>query len=282
MEILQLKYFLESAKNQSFAKTAEKYMVPTSSVSASVKRLETELGCPLFDRYSNKIKINSKGERFLKSINLAFDEIDRAVVDVSGENADTREIKMLVRAMRDDITDYIIEFEKTYPHIAFKIALDFKETDYEKYDIIIDEKSDRHPGYEGFELSSMILKLMTNTDNPLAGKRLTMKDLKKESFVSWGEGSNMHAILERCCQRSGFNPNIAVMSSDMKCHEKLIESGLGIGLAREGAQNKGKMMALDIADFDETYTVYAYYKEKAAYGNVERFLNFLKEKQKGQ
>ena len=34
MELLQLRYFYESAKNENFAKTAEKYMVPASSVSA--------------------------------------------------------------------------------------------------------------------------------------------------------------------------------------------------------------------------------------------------------
>ena len=45
MELLQLRYFYESAKNENFAKTAEKYMVPASSISASVKRLEEELGC---------------------------------------------------------------------------------------------------------------------------------------------------------------------------------------------------------------------------------------------
>lgn len=56
MEMLQLKYFLESAKSESFAKTAEKYMVPASSVSASVKCLEQELGCSLFDRSCNRIK----------------------------------------------------------------------------------------------------------------------------------------------------------------------------------------------------------------------------------
>ena len=31
MELLQLRYFYESAKNENFAKTAEKYMVPASS-----------------------------------------------------------------------------------------------------------------------------------------------------------------------------------------------------------------------------------------------------------
>ena len=55
MEFLQLKYFYESAKHESFAKTAEIYMVPTTSVSASVRRLEKELGCSLFDRSANRI-----------------------------------------------------------------------------------------------------------------------------------------------------------------------------------------------------------------------------------
>ena len=42
MEMLQLRYFFESAKNGSFAKTAKKYDVPSTSVSAAIKRLEEE------------------------------------------------------------------------------------------------------------------------------------------------------------------------------------------------------------------------------------------------
>ena len=117
MELLQLRYFFESAKNESFAKTAEKYMVPTSSVSASVRRLENELGCELFDRHSNKICLNSNGKRMQISLYKVFDELNEAITYLSADKTDTREIKMLVRAMRDDITDYIIEFRKNYPHI---------------------------------------------------------------------------------------------------------------------------------------------------------------------
>ena len=68
MEFLQLRYFFESAKNESFAKTAEKYQVPATSVSASVKRLEAELGCELFHRSSNRIMLNDNGKRLQKSL----------------------------------------------------------------------------------------------------------------------------------------------------------------------------------------------------------------------
>ena len=95
MELLQLKYFYESAKSESFAKTAEKYMVPTSSVSASVKRLETELGAKLFDRSCNRITLNDNGKKFQQSLCTIFDELDRAVDKVSSAPEDEREIKCL-------------------------------------------------------------------------------------------------------------------------------------------------------------------------------------------
>ena len=38
MELLQLRYFLDSAENENFSKTAEKYMVPASCVSIAVKK----------------------------------------------------------------------------------------------------------------------------------------------------------------------------------------------------------------------------------------------------
>ena len=147
MEILQLRYFFESARQESFAKAADKYMVPATSVSASVKRLEKELGCPLFDRSCNRITLNENGKRFLKSVSAIFDELDQAVDSLTSATTDTREIRMLVRAMRNVITDRIIEYKTKHPHIAFKTVFDFRETDIEHYDIIIDEETDRYPDY---------------------------------------------------------------------------------------------------------------------------------------
>ena len=87
MEILQLRYFLESAENESFAKTAEKYKVPATSVSASVKRLEKELGCALFHRSCNRIVLNDQGKRLLQSLRIVFEELDGATMVSEGVDA---------------------------------------------------------------------------------------------------------------------------------------------------------------------------------------------------
>ena len=279
MEMLQLRYFFDSAKTENFAKTAEKYLVPTTSVSAAVKRLENELGCKLFDRSSNRILLNDNGRRLQQSLCLIFDELNSVTSKLSDPSTDKREIKMLVRAMRRQITDDIIEYNRKHPNIAFKTVFDFGETDFENYDIIIDEKTDRYPTYETFELCNMRIRLKVASDNPLCGRQLTMRQLCNQPFVSIGEQSNMHRLLLNACHKAGFFPNVAVMSNDIACYEKFIRSGMGIGLSKERPQNATDQTAyLDVTDFDERYTVYAYYRKDAAYGNVKSFLDFLHSK----
>lgn len=277
MEILQLRYFFESAKTENFAETARKFQVPTTSVSASIKRLESELDCRLFDRVANRVSLNANGKRLQQSLCLAFSELDGAVEAITAHSGDKREIKLLVRGMRRKITDLIIEYSAKHPHIAFKTVFDFGETAFADYDIIIDEESDLTPTYERFELFSMRLHLKCSARDTLCGKTLSLKQLCSRPFISMGLDSNMHRILTKACNRAGFTPEVSVLCNDIECYEKLIASGLGIGIGRADNVHPG-VKDLDVTDFTEQYTVYAYYDTKAYYGNVKSFVEFLKSK----
>ena len=277
MEMLQLRYFFESAKNGSFAKTAKKYEVPSTSVSAAIKRLEDELGCRLFDRECNRIVLNESGKRLQKSLLVVFDELERVATDLSGEREDTREIRMLVRAMRSKITDAIIEYKEQHPGVVFKTVFDFEDVNVEDFDIIIEEKNDNMPEYEGFELCSTRLKLRASQKSPLCKKKLTLKQLENEAFVSMGENNDMQKTLTRACQRAGFSPNVVVQSNDILCFERCIKAGIGIGVTRARDPYPASGTAyLNVVDFDDRYTVYGYYKKQAYYGNIKNFIDFLK------
>jgi len=280
MDIKQLKRFLDICETLNFTKTAEKYFVPTSSVSGAVRRLEKELGCQLFDRSSNQISLNANGKRLAQALQLAFDTVDQAVKDLVSPTEDTREIKMLVRAMRGNITDYVIEHNRLKPHIGFQINFDMAEQDFEKYDIIIDDKTDQYPNHQALELCHMRLRLTVSRDSPLCDRKLSMKQLSGQRFISLGSHSNVHKSLIAACRRAGFSPNIAIRSNDMKYYEKLVESGIGIGIERNNLKSlqQRNIAYLDVSDFDEEAAVYAYFKKETAYGNVERFLQFLSSK----
>ena len=84
MELLQLKYFCDSAETENFSKTAQKFYVPPSNISQSINRIEKELGIKLFVRSSNRIMLNKNGIEFYKRIKQALfliDDAKKAVTD---------------------------------------------------------------------------------------------------------------------------------------------------------------------------------------------------------
>ncbi|MBO5203650.1 MAG: LysR family transcriptional regulator [Clostridia bacterium] len=282
MELLQLRYFYDSAKTGSFAKTAEKFMVPPTSVSASVKRLEKELGCLLFDRSSNRIILNDNGKKLQKSLCTVFEELDQVVVQLSSNNSDTREIKFLVRAMRNKVASLIVNYRTQQPQVMFKLTFDYEENDYKKYDIIISEQTDEYLDYDMFVFAETVLRINASISSPLLNQPLTLKQLRNQPFITMGEQSNFHKILVRACEQAGFTPNITITTNDIQYYKTYIKSGLVLGLLRSeinACRNSNDLMqGLDVKDFNERQLICCYYKKQSAYGNVKHFLDFLKNK----
>jgi len=54
-------------------------MVPGSSASASVKRLEQKLGVELFVRTGNRILLTEKGKQFLSVVEESLSQLDTGV-----------------------------------------------------------------------------------------------------------------------------------------------------------------------------------------------------------
>lgn len=277
MELLQLRYFFDSAKNENFSKTADKYMVPPSSVSAAVKRLETELGYKLFDRTDNRILLNENGKRLQQSLCIVFDELDKAVDSFHDPADDQREIRLLVRTLRSRITDYIIECKTKYPNMKFIAEFNYAIDNFEAYDVIISANDDRLENYGKIELYTHRMCVKASANSTLRDRSLTLSQLSNQPFITMGQGSASHEILFNVCRRAGFTPNIVMICDDSSCYRKLLEENIGIGIGSESSLSE-KTVKLDVTDFEERQTVYAYCKPQADCGNVKRFLNFLRSK----
>ena len=169
MDLLQLRYFYDSAQSENFSKTAEKYMVPPSSVSAAVKRLENEIGVNLFERTSNRIELNTSGRILADALGVAFEQVENALQTITDSGELKKEIRLLVRVRRKWITDLIIEYQQKHPNVTFGVTNDFSTEDFEGFDIIIDEQLDRYSERERFLLSVEQICIKASKDSPLAG-----------------------------------------------------------------------------------------------------------------
>ncbi|MGA4843307.1 LysR family transcriptional regulator [Streptomyces sp. G45] len=65
MELRQLQYFVAVAEEGGFSRAAERLGIVQSAVSQQVRRLERELGVPLFHRSTRSVGLSAAGERLL-------------------------------------------------------------------------------------------------------------------------------------------------------------------------------------------------------------------------
>ena len=278
MELLQLRYFFDSANTESFAKTAEKYMVPPSSVSITVKRLEKELGCQVFDRHSNRIVLNENGRRLQRRLENIFNELDGIATDFSSKNQNKPvEIKVLIKTLPNTMAEAIIEYRCKYPYVNFKTAFDDDKNKPEQFDLIVDLEEAKYEGWECFKLCSQHLRLRASKNNPICGRTLTMKQLKDQPFVIMNPRLRTDQRLLKACEKAGFVPNIVMEVNNHAYYHRCIEQGIGIGITCSASLPPNSHTAiLSVTDFDEWQTNCAYYKNPPKCPEMQDFINYLK------
>ena len=108
MEILQLKYFCEAAIHQNFTRAAERFQVPVSGVSYSVKRLEQEIGKKLFLRSANGITLTEEGRIFYEGAYRALELLEKSKAQVNeDENSVKGRIRLLVQVNHNIVNKII-------------------------------------------------------------------------------------------------------------------------------------------------------------------------------
>lgn len=274
MELLQLRYFLDSARSGSIARTAEKHNVPASSVSAAIRRLEQELGTTLFDRSANRIILNSNGKKLKDSLETAFSELDQAVNDIVYPS-DDQVIRLLALSDRTRITNYIVEYQMKHPSVTFDTNINYNENNFNDYDIIIGPEDTRYGDFECFRLYVGRIYLWVSENHHLHGQDVTLRQLKDQPFVTMG--SSMHGLVVSACQEAGFTPKVVAKVNDIECYHRLMRTGLFIGHIRLAEHEPLDPLCLNVTDFSKSHTICVYYKEHAT-GSIKSFLEFLKTK----
>ena len=232
MEILQLQYFCFAAESGSFSATADKFKVPSSSVSQSIKRLEKELGISLFDRRANRIELNESGRIFYDKVKSGLDMISDAKTKVLSEDVEGK-IKLLVISNRGIVNRAILNFCRKYAKVSFKVDSTKKDV-YDKYDVIITDDFGFNESYVRKSFVNEKIKLALNKNHPLANKEnISPLDIQNENIITDAEGTGKSILAKRVCAQSGFAPKILIHTDDVHSLAEYVEKGLGVALVPE-------------------------------------------------
>jgi DNA-binding transcriptional LysR family regulator len=126
MTLIQMQYFVATARELNFTKAAAKLYISQQSLSASIAALEAELGCQLFIR-KTPLQLTYAGEEFLKYANDILRRIETMKHDFKDIREDKKGILRIGIAPtrgRAILTDIIEAFHAQYPGIQIVITED--------------------------------------------------------------------------------------------------------------------------------------------------------------
>lgn len=226
MELLQLKKFCHAAGSGSFARTAKSFGVPPSDISQSVRRLEQELGAPLFTRRANAVTLNDRGADFARSVQQALDLLEGAAA-AAADRPDRGQVRLCVNTNRRVVMDTVETFRRQYPDVSIRTAF-FADPTAREFDLIVSAQDDRLQNWHREPLLSEELAVAVRCAEPWAEQAAEgLAALREVPFVTLGEGSSLFALTHRLCREAGFEPRIAVQSDDPYYVRRCVELGLG-------------------------------------------------------
>jgi LysR family transcriptional activator of glutamate synthase operon len=268
MEIRQLKYFIEVAKQEHISLAAEHLHIAQSAVSRQIGNLESELGVQLLEREGRNIRLTHIGRLFAEQALIAIKAIDNAkqLIDeyVNPEQGTIR-IGFPSSLASNTLPTILSTFKKEHPDIHFHLrqgSYSFLTEGVKKREIdlaFIGPVPTQDPDVQSDIFFVERFVALLPKAHPLANqKAVSLYQLAKDTFVLFPNGFVLRKIVEDACIQVGFNPNILCEGEDLDAIKGLVSAGIGITLLPELFLNEnlpGNTVKVPISEPDVRRTV---------------------------
>jgi DNA-binding transcriptional LysR family regulator len=247
MELRQVEHFLAVVRSGSFTGAAQDVHVVQSALSASIRKLERELGAPLFDRTTRRVALTEAGRALVP---LAH----RIVADVVAARGEVAAVAGLTRGQVSigtiqtltvvDLPAKLGEFRLRYPGVRIHVR---ESTVFDLAAGVANGELDLSflAGEEPLagELSSFAqwsqhLVLLCHPGHRLEHRRrIRLGELDNEPFVDFG-GSGIQAMVARRFAEAGVRQNRVCEASHMPLLVELVTAGLGVSIVPQPVAEK--------------------------------------------
>ena len=218
MELMQLEYFIETARREHISRTAEALNLTQPALSKSISRLEEDLGVKLFNREGKNIRLNQYGKvalRYAEQIFYNIGDMRAEIEELRGGMAGALRIGSSFPAQEPNwLLGGIREFSFLNPDVSISLrqlppealltALQEREID-----LAVSSEPIQAQDVCWQELFSEPMGIILSRDHPLARhKTLSMDQLMNERFYCNNYSSDVSRLTRMFCRMAGFEPNI--------------------------------------------------------------------------
>src|SRR5216684_5596978 len=238
MDINQLEVFLGVATEKSFSRAAEALHRTQPAVSQAIRRLENELGEPLFDRSSKDGTLTAAG-RVLLDFSQQMLNLRQHAHSAIRELRDLHRGKLSLGANEYTVMSLlrlIPIFRARHPHIKIEVKRSLAsripgEIIGRDVEIGVVSFKPSDPAIKSVPVATDELALVVSPDHPLAGKKIvSVRELGAEAFIAHNVPSPYREKVIKTFEKHRTPLNISMEMPTLEAIKRLVERGLGVAL----------------------------------------------------
>jgi LysR family hydrogen peroxide-inducible transcriptional activator len=239
MEIHQLRYFVAVADKGSFSRAAAKVRVAQPSLSQQIRKLEAEVGQPLFDRLPRSVVLTEAGRCFIdyaRQILASIGDARRCVDELKGEVAGTLAVGAIPTIAPYVLPELVVTFQKHYPEVTLEIVEDVtsgitRRIESGELDIALASTCQQTPTLRRESLGSEPLLALVPEGHPLAKKTLVeLDDLKSQRFLLLHEVHCLSQQVNHLLESHRLRPEIALAGSQLSTIANMVAASIGVSI----------------------------------------------------
>lgn len=239
MELRLLKVFSAIAESGSLVTAAGKLHLTPSAISHSLKALETDLGCRLFERVGKRMVLNQAGDQLLLAIREPLRALESAAEGVKrlGQWGQTRlRIGAPPAACQHILPSVIRELKKTHPSLELHVSsgdtsqvLDLiRET---KVDLALCITPEAAPGLDVRPVFRDELMFIFPPNHAWAnGKPVTREQICQQQFIGYNRTSFTTRMLAEYFRDMDISPRWLMEVDSVGAIVEMVKFNLGVGV----------------------------------------------------
>ena len=239
MEIHQLRYFVAVADEGSFSRAASKVRVAQPSLSQQIRKLEAEIGQPLFDRLPRSVVLTEAGRCFIdyaRQILTSIEDARRCVNELEGEISGTLAVGAIPTIAPYVLPQLVRNFHEHYPEVTLEIVEDVtdgitRRIEAGELDVALASTCQQSPTLRRERLDNEPLLALVPKEHPLAKKTLIeLDDLKSERFLLLHEMHCLSRQVHHLLESRRLRPQIALAGSQLTTIANMVAASIGVSI----------------------------------------------------
>src|SRR5207247_2511349 len=239
MEIHQLRYFVAVADEGNFSRAATKVRVAQPSLSQKIRKLEAEIGQPLFDRLPRSVVLTEAGRCLLdyaRQILASIGDARRCVDELKGKIAGDVAVGAIPTIAPYVLPELVVTFQKHYPDVPLHIVEDVtasiaRRIEAGELDVALASTCQKSPTLRIEHLGIEPLLALVPEGHPLVKQNsLTFDDLKSQRFLLLHEMHCLSQQVHHLLESRRLRPEIGLAGSQLTTIAHMVGAGIGVSI----------------------------------------------------